>query len=263
MELAILLNTCDKYADVWKPFFDALSNCWDVSDINIYINSESVDYVDDRFNIINVHPTKVMPWSDRLKYCVSQIKEEYILNIEEECILEAKVDVKHIELAMTMHKNNKNIASIWLMHVPCAIEENDEEFLPYVKRKYDYRNLIIQQSCIWKRSKWLNYIKANENPWEYESLGSARGVYDQDEFYVVRDDQAEVLKYGYGYLIFRGYWCSEELEKLEKMGYSFDKTKREILTRAEIEKLATKINAFFFTLRIKKYMILLRKKFKI
>lgn len=260
-KIAILFNTCDKFNDLWPLFFDCLTRFWKPS-YDIYVNSETLDYKSNEYSIINVHPIGKVSWSDRLRNCVSSIDSEYILCIEDECLIEDKVDVKYIDQAIKMLDNNVNIACIHLMHIP-GEKDSDNSYLPFVKREYNFRNLITQQVCIWRKDKWLNYIKKNENPWEYECLGSARGIIGNDEFYAVRDDLDDIVKYGYGFIVYRGCFMKEELERLEnKLSLKFDKSARQIKTKMEIDKQTNADLWFYNRLRIKKRIILMKKKLR-
>ena len=120
------------------------------------------------------------------------------------------------------------------------------------------------QVCIWRKDKWLHYIKKNENPWEYECLGSARGIIGNDEFYSIRDDLDDVVKYGYGFLVYRGCFTAEEIERLEnKLNIKFDHNARPIKSKKEIDDKTNKDLWFYNRLRIKKRLILLKKRFKV
>jgi len=257
-KLAIMFNTCDKFNDLWPLFFECLDRFWKPK-YDIYVNSETIDYKNENYNIINIHPNNNISWSDRLYNCVNKIDSEYIICIEDECLIEEKVNIEYIDQAVNMMDNNNNIACIHFMHIP-GEKFDDESNLPFVKRKYNYRNLITQQVCIWRKNKWLKYIKNNENPWEYECLGSARGVIGNDEFYSVKDDLADVVVYGYGFIVYRGCFMKEELERLEqKLSLKFDKSARAIKTKDEIER-NTNIDLWFYNrLRIKKRIILFKK----
>ena len=193
--------------------------------------------------------------------CVNKIKEDYIICIEDECLIEENVNISQIGQAINMMNTMPEIACIHLMHIMPGEVTDNKKYMPFRERIYDYRTLICQQVCLWRREKWLNYIKPNENPWEYECLGSARGVFNNDRFFVVDENEPEVVKYGYGWIVYRGYWCKEEKERLEnKLGLSFDDKKRKIETRENIDKITNRDPIFYNRLRVKKAIILLNKK---
>jgi hypothetical protein len=258
-KIAIILNSCDAYSDIWEVFFIQLKRNFPlIFSMNVYINSESKNHMDSELNIINIHPPKEMSWSNRLKYCVSRIHEEFVISIPEECILESEVDVVKFEQAVRLLENNINCAVVQLVKIPGV--KIGSKLGPYIERKYNYRNLISQQASIWKTSKYFEYIRSNETPWEFEILSSARGPIRDDKFYCIADDEIEVFNYNYGILVTRGFWVKEELDRLEtKLGISFDKSVRPVLTFDEINKKINRWSMFYWSLRLKKYIILLAK----
>ena len=50
-ELAILVNSCDKYEDAWDPFFKLLKIQWPDCPYRIYLNTEFKNYVCDCFDV--------------------------------------------------------------------------------------------------------------------------------------------------------------------------------------------------------------------
>lgn len=259
--VAIMLNTCDKFHDLWPLFFDCLYKFWN-PEYKIYLNTETLDYSDPRFNVIPIHPSEKAPWSNRLHNCVEKIEEDFILCIEDECLIEEPVNVAEINHAIEMMETIPDAACIWMMHIIPGAVTSDMSYFPFREKEYDYRTLISQQVCLWRREKWLNYIKKNENPWEYECLGSARGIFGNDRFFVLDENEPEVVKYGYGFIVYRGYWCREEKERLEeKLGLQFDDNARPTESKAEIDRITNKDILFYNRLRIKKRIILFMKKF--
>lgn len=263
MSVALLVNTCDKFSDLWPIFFDLYERFWNAK-YKIYLSTETKDYNDERFDIEVVHPKGKMPWSNRLANCVMNIKEDYVILMPEECMLEDKVNVEMIEKAIDLLKKDKDIACIHLVHIVGAKEE-DLTYYPFMRKVYDFKNYIIaQQICIWDRKKWLRYIYPNENPWEYEVLGSTRGPFDNDKFYAVNDFEREAFTYDYGFLVYRGYWCKEEKDRLEyKLGVKFDNKARKVLKLNDIVKV-TKLGLLFYNkIRLKRiWIIILKKIFK-
>ena len=259
--IAILLNTCDKYSDIWENFFYMLNKNFPLAkSLNIYINSESIDYINNDFRIINIHPdNKFVSWSTRLKECVSKIEEDLVISVPEEYILESEVDMIRFNEALEIFKDNMNCAAVQLVKIPGP--KIADKYSNFVRREYNYRNLISQQAAIWNREKYFNYINNNESPWEFETLSSARGIISNDVFYCVSDKVANVFDYNYGMLVYRGYWAKEELLRLEKyFGLKFNLTAREILDIESINNKFSRFSPFFIKLRMRKWTILIKKK---
>jgi hypothetical protein len=260
--IALMLNTCDAYSDLWELFFDQLKlNFGIIKNMHIYINSETKNYDDPELKITNVNYDLDNKWSNRLKKCIASIKEEFIISIPEECILESKVDMFDFNKAIDLLIIDQDIACVQLVKIPG--NKLGERFGPYIQRKYDYRNLISQQASIWRTSKYVNYVIENTTPWEFEVLSSARGLLGDDKFYCISDDSSEVFNYNYGLLVTRGYWVKEEIDRLVRnYGFTFNLDARPVLYFDEINKKINKFSWFYWNLRYKKYIILISKIFK-
>ena len=123
-KVSIMLNTCDKFSDLWSIFFDCLTKFWNPK-YNIYINTDSKDYFDDRYSITNIHPKVNMNWSDRLYNCVENIDSEYII-----CTNKSDLDYKdkltyndienfgfsqNIQVLKTNYKNRNDIINEFII----------------------------------------------------------------------------------------------------------------------------------------------------
>lgn len=260
---AILLNSCDSYSDLWPMFFEQLYLNLKIKDVKVYINSETKTYEDNRFIIINNEcDYSSLSWSSRLREVVSKVKEDYILSIPEEVIIESQVNLGDFYEALNLLITDQSVASVCLVKIP-GLKDNSEFIGKFVKRQYNYRNLIVQQASIWRKSYYLDYIKPDESPWEFEVLSSARGVINQQKFFSVDDNENEVFDYNYGHLVTRGFFMDEEVKRLEdKLNLKFDYSARETRTKLELEKLKNPFSMFYWRLRAKKYRILLVKLLK-
>jgi hypothetical protein len=258
-KVALILNSCDAYSDLWEIFFDQLKlNFPIVRDMKVYINSESIDYIDEELNVINVHPPKFMPWSERLKYCLSKIEEEFTISILEDFIIESEVDCNKFYDALDLLIKEESSVVVHFVKIPG--KKNNFGKGPYIQRSYDYRNLISLQASIWKTSKFLKYIQPNENPWEVEVLSSARGPIGSDTFYCVDDNETEVFDYNYGLLVMKGYWFKEELNRLEqKLSITFNHDARLIASNDDLKEKKYRLFLFYWRLRFRKYKILIFK----
>jgi hypothetical protein len=239
-----------------KKYFPISTN------LNIYINSESIDYTNSEFNIINIHPgNPSISWSSRLRECVSKIDEKLVLSIADDFILESEVKMNRFIEALEIFRDNHNCAAVQLVKIPG--DKKNVNYTNFKLREYDYRNLISHQAAIWNRKKYLDYIKDNETPWEFEVLSSARGVLSNDDFYCVDDDVDEIFDYNYGLLILKGYWIKQELSRLESsQGLIFKRDARETL---DLESMPKKVSSrgiypSYIKLRFKKWSIIIKKR---
>lgn len=82
----LLVSSCDKYKDAWKPYFILLKKYWpEVVNYEIVLSTETERMVDDiGLNIKYFHYNQSSSWSKRLKECLKNIDTKYILfNLED------------------------------------------------------------------------------------------------------------------------------------------------------------------------------------
>jgi hypothetical protein len=262
MDLAIFVSTCDKYFDLIDIFIEQLNkNFSEVENYRIYINTESLKYSHPNLNIITLNSEKLDSlWSDRLLNSLIRVPEEYVLFFTEEYILESNVEMDAFNCAKDLMTQDKHAAAVHFVDLPG--KKFDEYCQFFVKRKYDYRNLISLQVGIWRTTNLIKYIYHGESPWEFETLSSARGVKDNDNFYCLIQNKPHPFAYGMGMLIYRGYWTSDEVSRLKaKLNIEFDLSRRPMESIDGINKLFGRASSKFLYLRIKKYLILFKKIF--
>src|SRR5436190_9796113 len=104
-ELSVLVSSCDKYSDLWNPFFGMFFKYWEDRPYNIYLVSENNKYGSSRVKTIN--PNQNQTWSARLLWALEQIDNKYVLLMLEDYILLKKVDNQWIEHCLdVLIKNN-------------------------------------------------------------------------------------------------------------------------------------------------------------
>lgn len=249
-----MLTTCDGYSDLWDVFFDQLELTFPLSrGIKVYLNTESLSYSNDRFSIVVINNNEASSWSERFLKAIEQINEDFILLLTEEYIIEEVVNIERFFEAITLIER-PNVASINLVTLP-GNKIGDTYF---ALRELNYKNMISLQATLWKKNKLRGYIRLGESPWEFETLGSARGLFNDDKFYCVSDLHDNLFKYGMGLLIQRGYFNEEEFYRLSSLGISLNEKAREIKSIKTIRTLTSK-NLMFIKLRFKKYLIIINR----
>ena len=106
-KFAVLVVSCDKYSDMWSPFFTLFWRFWSDCPFKVYLLSNNVD-----FNMPKVSTIKVgddRSWSDTLLECLIKIREPYIMLFLEDLLLVDYVDtdrVLEVFRWIDQHKSN-------------------------------------------------------------------------------------------------------------------------------------------------------------
>ena len=83
----ILVSSCDAY-------FELLHHFWSSIDVPIILSTESLNYTNKYFEIINIHPKNPQcTWTERMSDTLEQIDSKYVLLILDDFFLYDKVNI--------------------------------------------------------------------------------------------------------------------------------------------------------------------------
>ena len=91
--LAVLVNSCDAYENVWDAFFKMFFRFWEKCNCPVYLNTETKDFSfrDRSINCLHFQGNKGA-WSKRLLNALQSIEEDFILMFLDDFILEEPVN---------------------------------------------------------------------------------------------------------------------------------------------------------------------------
>jgi hypothetical protein len=216
-KVSILVSSCDKYSDLWDPFFKLFLNFWKDCPFRVYLLTDKLN--------INIPNVEVLPiggylsWSGALINALNFLKDDYILLFLE-------------DLFLTDYVNTKAVLEI----IDWSIETNVNylRLNPSPKPDIYYNNLvgIIKKGAIyrastmfslWKKEVLLDLLRPEENAWEFEIYGSERSD-KYDGFYCTWNIY---FKYVNG--VIKGKWNRRAVKKLKGLGIEVDLTRRKVM----------------------------------
>ncbi len=212
--LAVLITSCDKYAEAWGPFFTLLDRYWPELTNKKYLISNKK--TSDHPGVIPVKIPDEKSWSDNMLIALDRIEEDYILFFIEDYMMTSAVNHKEVkELYDLMQKEN----AAYLKLQPGNYEKihPENKGVAYMGQKQQHRNAL--QLSIWRKDILRKLLKKGENPWDFELDGNARSFEIKDHFMVVTKIVAP-----YSGVIEKGYWDQAGVELLKKEGIVINPT---------------------------------------
>ncbi len=173
-DITILVLSCDKYSDLWKPFFTQFRKHWKNCPYPVVLGSNTLAYKS--VNTILSGPDK--DWSSSLIAILSKIETPYVFLWLEDIFPVSNVNIREFENALIfMLNNNAKHMHIYPVPKPDRILEGFKygEF----DRGAPYRATGLG---FWKVSYLSKLLIPGENPWNFEVMGSYRTSYS-DGFY--------------------------------------------------------------------------------
>jgi len=181
--LAVLVNSCDKYADIWPIFFQLFFKYWPDCPYPVYLGSNEKTYDDTRVTTICVGPDN--NWADSAKAMVAKLPTENLLWFLDDYFLWGPVPTERVaDLYVRFLKRKANYLRMRPSggsdRLKRVVDDELIELLPGV----GYRTSL--DNAFWRREALLNLLKPGESPWEMEFHGSRRS--DQlSGFYATRN----------------------------------------------------------------------------
>lgn len=226
-KLAILVVSCDKYSDLWPPFFKLFRIFWPDCIYPIYLGSNNTIYPDDSIHMITIGDDS--SWADNLKLMLDQVKEEYVLMLLEDFFLEKKVEGKYIEELFEYVKHN-NVDCLRLAPTPPPSKTIDKK-LGVGKIEYNAPYCISTQPAIWNKDKLESLLHEGYTAWDFEKRNSVDAANSglklcgTKKFYIKRHNGVE-----------RGKYYASTLKLLNANGIYVDEKLRGVINDLTITK---------------------------
>ena len=241
-DCTILVCSCDTYEDAWYPFFKLFSEYWSDCPYDIILNTESKKFCYPGLDIkcFQKYKNKSVPYGKRLIEHLKEIKTDYVLVMLDDFFLRKKVDTNEINQYVDFLKNNKDVAVVSFDSVKDELNCADGKLEKFLLRPKYGEYKVNLQGAIWNREKLLNYVKANESPWEFEVKGTFRSFETEDKFYTLEDLSLTPMDYGkkkgLTWGIVRGKWVLDDVEPLfNKHNINIDLSERGIFDLTDYE----------------------------
>lgn len=238
-DLTIIVCSCDKYDDLWFPYFEIFKNQWKDCKYPIILNTESKTYTHDGLDIkcLNLYKEgEDVPWSDRMIETLKYVDTEYVLITLDDHFLISPVDSEKFEGAFDIIKNHKRISALsFIAYVPANEKTKWRgNFGLWKMNKYFRVNL---DTAIWRKKALLRNLKKGENAWEFELNATERALWDFTEYYRYKHGAEPILDISFhlrkGYGLIRGKWCWRNPELFKQFNIPMDFSKRGYMDKEE------------------------------
>ena len=215
--MKLIVLSCSKNEELFAPF----SHCLE----KYYPNHPEVIYFTD--GIVNpyyktiVVPHDINHWTTGLREFLSQIDDEQVLLMIDDCFIRGPVDEKRINEAAEYISGN-----IALMNFEKSWDENDEEtnLKGWKKRRSDSQFEVSLMCGIWQKDKLLKVIERDCDPWTIELNQENYGF----DYYINAGDY--IIDWGYRTFkpvgLVKGKCARECQEFFEQEGIRVDYSKK-------------------------------------
>jgi hypothetical protein len=213
-DLAVVVQTCDQYNDLWEPFYTLYDRYWPDCPFGIYHVTESRPFRRGKVNTILTGQDK--EWSERLLFALDRIETRYILLLLDDYFLLKKVSNKKMTECVAILNKNPKSAYLRIFPVPGPDEDHLSDSKIGIVRK-DSPYSISTQATIWRKEILRSLLLPGESVWDFELKGSKRGIHVDSDFLslkIAHRNKAETGDYPFTYLctaVYKGKWMREAI----------------------------------------------------
>lgn len=218
-DMAVLVVSCDKYQDLWKPFFTLFFRYWQNCPYPVYLGSNRLTYTDSRVKMITVGDDK--DWSSGFRKMLEQIPHHYVIVLLEDYLLYKPVDTDKIrELVSYMKRRGAGVLRLF----PCPgpdMPSQDNPEVGEICKGADYR--VSMQAAIWDRQILCSLLHDGESAWNFEMVGSIRSDELEVPFLSVNKDSVKQPPIPYFCTaVVKGKWLRDAVNLCRKEGIEID-----------------------------------------
>ena len=225
--LPVLVVSCDRYADLWPPFFALFWRRWPDCPGPVYLGSNALTYDDPRVRTLRVGPD--VTWASSLRAMLERVESDYVILMLEDFFLIDRVDNARVQrladVAIAERLGCLRLYSIYPPEHPVAGHPELGAFEPG-----DWWR-ITAQAAIWRIDTLRQLLLPGFSAWDFEMVGSQMSDFMPDRIWGVR--QPALV---YDHAVEKGRWRPQGLAICRDAGLGVDLSKRPAFTAEELRR---------------------------
>jgi hypothetical protein len=225
--LPVLVISCDRYADLWRPFFELFWRRWPDCSGPVYLGTNFERYDHPRVTTLPVGTD--VNWAAGVISMLDRIRGQYVIVMLEDFLLTERVESTRIErLAEIARSERLGCLRLYSIFPPeTAVAQYPElgSFAPGEKWR------ITAQAAIWRVETLRRLLVPGFTPWDFELVGSQMSDYMPDRIWGVM--QPALV---YDQAVEKGRWRPQGLAICDAAGVRVDLERRGAFSMAELER---------------------------
>lgn len=248
--IAIIIPSCDKYSDMWEPFFFLFRKFWPECSYKIYLVTNHLKPSFPGVEVLNIGED--VTWSANLKKSLNLIPEDNIFLWIDDLFLMEKVDSGKIKKIFNA-AIKENLPYICLNGLPKPNKKINNMYGEILPGSLYRVSTVLS---LWRKEILQELLSEKESAWQFEIEGSARSDIISN-FMVTNKKEIQIVNG-----VIKGKWRRSVVRKLINFGIDLNFKKRKIFNPFEEFIFSLKrVRSFLFSLLPFKYRREIRKIF--
>lgn len=212
-DTAFIVVSCDKYSDLWSPFFKSFNKYWPDCPFDTYLVSNHQDFSAPELSVLKIGDDK--SYSDNLRLALNQIEHKWVILWLDDVFISEKVDNSRL-LGILAYAKNADAGYLKLAaDMPMAYKPDAGQEIGCLPKGIKYRSAI--GVTFYKKETLLKLLTPNSSAWELDRSSIADQL--SEPFYALTPEASKNPPIRYAHLLIKGRWILEALPFLRKEGF--------------------------------------------
>jgi len=228
-KIPLLVVSCDRYADLWAPFFTLFWKRWPDCPYPVYLGTNFKTYPDERVTTIRIADD--FSWSSGVRRMLERLGAEYVILFLEDFLIRRRVNTPKIERLVRIAQQRQLGCLRLAAQLPLA-------FAPSHRLK-DYPDLgviapgetlrVSAQAAIWRTETLERLLIPCMSAWEFEEIGTQMSEFMPDLFWATYEPAIV-----YDQAVEKGKWKPGDLRICQAAGVEVDLGARAVFSHEEL-----------------------------
>jgi hypothetical protein len=212
VDTAFVVVSCDKYSDLWQPFFRCLRKYWPDCPFPQFLVTNHQRAEIEGVEVLAVGPDT--SYSDNIRAAMSSIPQEWVILWLDDVFLSAGVDsARLVALLASARKDGAGFLKL-SADMPMSYTDDFLAEIGPLPKGIRYRAAI---GCGWyKKDTLLKLLVPGASAWELDRSGVCDAL--DEPFYALTPMGARCPPFAYAHLLVKGRWLLDALPFLRREG---------------------------------------------
>jgi hypothetical protein len=224
----ILVLSCDRYADLWKPFFALFWKHWPDCRHPVYLGTNFQTFADPRVTTLAIGED--VDWASSVRRMLDRIGSDRVVLLLEDFFLEERVDSAAVDRLLEVARAREVGCLRLSPHPPpFSVARNPVPEFPDINRipaGNPYR--VSAQAAVWDTVTLRRLLIPGFSAWDFELVGTEMSQDLEEEFW---ESGVSTVIYDHG--VEKGKWKQRGLDVLRRADIEVDLESRAAFTSDE------------------------------
>jgi len=252
LNVAVLVISFDGFSDLWDPYFKSIEKFWIDCPFETFLQTNEKTF---KHKMLKgtIPVGEDVSWSSNLLKSVRKLRTyDYLLVMMEDGLLRKSVDTKTMLATIESFIKLKGKFLTLITEGQLKPHNTINEYFGEIAVGTPYR--VTATYSVWERKFLEKFIVEDENPFQFEKIGSRRSDKYADGFYSVHERQFDLI-----HAVWKGRWHPRSFKESKDLGY-INFTERKFLSFFDVVRIIiySKVRAFIFFITpksLKKFLI--------